>query len=154
MKRIRITKEFGFEMAHALMHHDGPCRHIHGHSYKLSVTIAGSVLSDRSSPKQGMVMDFGDLKQIVNEYIVKRLDHALVLNEVDAGFELNVQHVYFGRLVTVPYQPTCENLLLDFAQILQEKLPQKVLLHHLLLRETPSSYSEWYAEDNEIPGSI
>jgi 6-pyruvoyltetrahydropterin/6-carboxytetrahydropterin synthase len=149
MKRIRITKEFGFEMAHALKHHKGPCRNIHGHSYRLSVTVLGSIVMDRQSSSQGMVMDFGDLKEIVNEKIINWMDHALVLNEEDAPGELKTQAAMFGKLVTVDYQPTCENLLLDFAMKLHEGLPKNVKLMHMMLRETPSSYSEWYAEDNE-----
>ena len=77
---IRITKEFKFEMAHALKGYDGLCRNIHGHSYELLVTISGYPISDSNSPKLGMVMDFGDLKQIVRSTIVDVYDHALVLN--------------------------------------------------------------------------
>ena len=65
MARIRITKEFKFETAHALMGYDGLCKHIHGHSYELLVTVIGHPIEDESNPKLGMVMDFGDLKKIV-----------------------------------------------------------------------------------------
>jgi 6-pyruvoyltetrahydropterin/6-carboxytetrahydropterin synthase len=149
MKRIRITREFAFEMAHALMHHDGLCRHIHGHSYKLSVTVLGTPLTDTGSPKQGMVMDFGDLKQLVQEHIIERFDHALVLNETDAGNALKPEGTLFENILLVPYQPTCEQLLLGMVQTLHQHLPNKVKLVHLLLRETPASYAEWKAEDNE-----
>ena len=76
---IRVTKEFRFEMAHALAGHDGPCRNIHGHSYLLSVTLTGTPVNDPASPKNGMVMDFSDLKKIVDSAIVRPFDHALVL---------------------------------------------------------------------------
>ncbi|PKP22124.1 MAG: 6-carboxytetrahydropterin synthase QueD, partial [Bacteroidetes bacterium HGW-Bacteroidetes-22] len=78
---IRITKIFKFETAHALAGYDGLCKHIHGHSYELQVTIKGEPISDPSSPKMGMVMDFGDLKRLVRQLIVDRYDHALVLGE-------------------------------------------------------------------------
>ena len=149
MKRIRITKEFGFEMAHALRFHNGPCRNIHGHSYHLTVTVLGSLVSKEGDSSQGMVMDFGDLKKIVSTEIIQWLDHALVLNENDAAEALKGQSLFFGKLITVAYQPTCENLLFDFACKLRNALPDQVELKHLMLRETPSSYSEWYAEDNE-----
>ena len=77
---IRITKEFKFEMAHALKGYDGPCRNIHGHSYELLVTISGYPITDTKSPKLGMVMDFGNLKKIVRTAIIDIYDHALVLN--------------------------------------------------------------------------
>jgi 6-pyruvoyltetrahydropterin/6-carboxytetrahydropterin synthase len=154
MKRIRVTKEFSFEMAHALVHHDGACKNIHGHSYQLSVTVLGSPIDDQESPKQGMVMDFSELKEMVLENIIHWLDHTLVLNKDDAAGLIKGQHPFFGKLITVPYQPTCENLLLDFADKLHTCLPEKVKLMHMQLRETPTSYSEWFAEDNKYPGSV
>jgi len=66
----RITKQFTFETGHALYGYDGKCRNIHGHSYKLSVTVIGKPISDSSNVKYGMVIDFGDLKKIVNKEIV------------------------------------------------------------------------------------
>ena len=76
---IRLTKEFTFEAAHALEGYDGLCREIHGHSYRLFVTVKGTPCADESNPKFGMVMDFGELKRIVNEQILSRLDHAFVM---------------------------------------------------------------------------
>ena len=78
---IRLTKIFNFEMAHALYGYDGPCKNIHGHSDKLSVTIIGIPIKDSKSPKIGMVADFSDIKKVVGETIIQLLDHALVLNE-------------------------------------------------------------------------
>ena len=79
MAVIRLTKEFSFEAAHALDGYDGPCREIHGHSYRLFVTVKGTPAEDASNPKCGMVLDFGVLKRIVSEEIVSHFDHALVL---------------------------------------------------------------------------
>ena len=112
MAVIRLTKEFSFEAAHALDGYDGPCREIHGHSYRLFVTVKGSPLQDPENPKYGMVMDFGVLKRIVNEEIVSRFDHALVLKRPEPGSEFfRVLSARFGNVVTVDYQPTCENML-------------------------------------------
>ena len=85
MAVIRLTKEFSFEAAHALDGYDGPCREIHGHSYRLFVTVAGRPVADPGNPKYGMVMDFGVLKRIVNEQIVSRFDHAFVLRDSERG---------------------------------------------------------------------
>jgi 6-pyruvoyltetrahydropterin/6-carboxytetrahydropterin synthase len=74
MARIRITKEFRFEAAHALHNYDGLCRNIHGHSYILKVTVIGETITDSNSPKLGMVMDFGDLKDIVKQSICKSVN--------------------------------------------------------------------------------
>ncbi len=144
MNVIRITKEFTFEMAHALGGYDGKCKEIHGHSYFLSVTIKGSPISAEVNPKAGMVMDFGDLKKIVNEEIIKKFDHVLVLHDKDERF-----HGLAGAatLLATPYQPTCENLLIDFVSRLKKYFTGDIQLFSLMLRETPTSYAEWYAED-------
>jgi 6-pyruvoyltetrahydropterin/6-carboxytetrahydropterin synthase len=148
LQTIRLTKEFKFEMAHALKGYDGLCRNIHGHSYELLVTITGIPISDTSSSKLGMIMDFGDLKKIVRKNIIDEFDHALVLNRESANeFKPDVE--MFGRTILVDYQPTSENMLIDFVARLKNQLPSNVKLHHLLLRETVTSYAEWFAEDNE-----
>ena len=148
MAKIRITKEFKFETAHALMGYDGLCKHIHGHSYELLVTVIGYPIEDESNPKLGMVMDFGDLKKIVKEEVVDKMDHCLILNENGAKAEaLKKSDEMFQRVVTVPYQPTSEMMLVDFAERIKPRLPDHIKLHHMLLRETVTSYAEWFAED-------
>jgi len=145
---IRITKEFKFEMAHALKDYDGLCRNIHGHSYELKVTIAGRPIADKKSPKLGMVMDFGDLKKIVRDQIVDRYDHALVLyNKMPASL-IDELKKNFERIILKDYNPTSELMIQDFAQLIKEKLPENLKLKYVLLRETVTSYAEWFAEDN------
>lgn len=144
--KIRISKEFSFEMAHALDGYDGLCRNIHGHSYKLTVTLAGEPISDIASPKFGMVMDFGDLKKIVQQAIVNRFDHAFVVRKGTVGHFDNDE--LFSRLLEVDFQPTSENLLAYIASVLMPALPANVYLHSLCLRETGTSYAEWFAADN------
>ena len=149
MAKIRLTKEFSFESAHALDGYDGLCREIHGHSYRLFVTIVGEPSREENNPKLGMVMDFGDLKRIVNSEIVDRLDHSFVLRDSESSNELKeILGAKFKNVVLVNYQPTCENMLADFAERLQRALPATVKLHSLRLHETATSYAEWYAEDN------
>jgi 6-pyruvoyltetrahydropterin/6-carboxytetrahydropterin synthase len=146
---IRITKEFKFEMAHALKGYDGLCRNIHGHSYELLVTVAGYPVSDVNNPKLGMVMDFGDLKKIVKETIVDKFDHALVINKDTEPEYIEQLKKHNERLILVDYQPTSELMLTDFVHRIKAKLPSDIKLKYLLLRETVTSYAEWYAEDNE-----
>lgn len=147
MATIRITKMYDFEMAHVLKDYDGPCRNIHGHSYKLYVTVIGSPLEDSGSPKKGMVMDFKDLKAIVKRFIVDRFDHALVINSETDPVMVESMKRHMEKLIIVDYQPTSENLVNDFAGIIQSHLPDHVQLHNLRLWETATSYSEWFAED-------
>ena len=149
MARIRITKEFTFETGHALYGHDGKCKNIHGHSYKLSVTVLGNPVLDSNDPKFGMIMDFSDLKKIVKEEIVDRFDHATIFNKNTPHIELANNLKSLGHnVVLVDYQPTSEMLVTDFADKIKNRLPKNIKLFSLKLRETASCYAEWYANDN------
>lgn len=132
---LTLTRQFRFEMAHQLPNYIGPCANLHGHSYRLDVTISGEPA--QSGPTEGMVMDFHALKQIVEEAIIAPLDHALMLRR---NSQIADQlKGYTGRLVLVDYQPTCENMLLDFANRLRPLLPPGVTLDELTLAETQNS---------------
>lgn len=150
MKKIRITKAFTFETGHALYGYDGKCRNVHGHSYKLFVTVIGTPIDDSNHVKFGMVIDFGDLKTIVKEEIVDVFDHATVFNKNTPHVELAKELSDRGHSVLlVDYQPTSEMLVIDFAKKIQKRLPERIKLFSLRLQETDSSYAEWFAEDNE-----
>ena len=148
MSTIRLTKEFRFEAAHALRGYDGPCKSIHGHSYKLTVTVSGTPIQDPDSPKKGMVMDFGDLKEIIKKNIIDSFDHSLILNK-DYNLE-DVKKIkdVFCNIVWVDYQPTSENMLIDFSKRIESLLPEGVRLFSLQLRETANSFAEWFSDDN------
>jgi 6-pyruvoyltetrahydropterin/6-carboxytetrahydropterin synthase len=148
MAHIRITKRFGFEMAHALAHYDGLCRNIHGHSYHLDVTVKGAVLHDENSSKNGMVMDFGELKQLVMDTVISKIDHALLLNRDSDTALIKTLQQHFDKVLLVDYQPTTENMLADFARQIAAQLPPHVTLERLRMSETDSSYAEWYSCDN------
>ncbi len=150
MSKIRITKQFSFETGHALYGYDGKCKNVHGHSYKLSVTVIGKPITDSSNVKFGMVIDFSDLKKIVKEEIVDLFDHATVFNQNTPHIELANELKNRGHhVILVEYQPTSENMVIDFAQKINSRLPQDITLHSLKLQETDTSFAEWYAYDNE-----
>ncbi len=146
MTRIRITKEFSFEMAHALRNYDGPCRNIHGHSYKLFVTIIGKPKHDDADPKNGMLMDFGALKKLVTKEIVDKYDHSVVIYKNDE--RLSEMQQLFENIIVEDHQPTCENLVSDIASIINKQLPENLSVFSIKLYETATSYAEWYASDN------
>jgi 6-pyruvoyltetrahydropterin/6-carboxytetrahydropterin synthase len=148
MAIIHVTKEFRFEMAHALHNYDGKCRYIHGHSYLLKITVKGQPICAEDNPKLGMVIDFNDLKTIVTDNILERFDHALVLNsKAQLAAELKRE---YQKVEIVNYQPTCENIILHFVEILKPLLPKNVILHSLMLSETATTCAEWFAAENEI----
>jgi 6-pyruvoyltetrahydropterin/6-carboxytetrahydropterin synthase len=150
MSKIRITKQFDFETGHALYGYDGKCRNVHGHSYKLSVTVIGQPIDDPNHVKHGMVIDFSDLKKIVKKEIVDPFDHATVFNRNTPHIELANELKNRGHhVILVDYQPTSEMMILDFAERIRAKLPVGVTLHSLKLQETGTSHATWYAEDQE-----
>ncbi|MBO5811133.1 MAG: 6-carboxytetrahydropterin synthase [Bacteroidales bacterium] len=143
---IHLTKIFRFEAAHALMGYDGRCRNIHGHSYEMRVTVKGMPIMDDSSPKNGMVMDFGDLKRIVNEEIIDHYDHAFIINHnMPQEFVDEVKRNY-ERIIVLPYQPTTELMLIDFSKKIKSRLPEGIQLVKIFLKETEGSYAEWIEE--------
>lgn len=148
MAKIRVTKSFTFEMAHALWNYDGPCRNIHGHSYQLYVTVIGDTNLDPGNPKLGMVMDFTDLKKIVKDSVVDVFDHSVVISSRASQPEIQRVEQMFDKFYIVDYQPTCENLVCDMASRIKSMLPGNILLFSLRLVETATSYAEWFASDN------
>lgn len=146
--KIRVTKEFDFEMAHALWNYDGACKNIHGHSYRLFVTLAGTPIADSRNPKFGMVLDFKDLKEMVRGPVVDFLDHSLVVYREADGEVLSTVRTMYEKVHVFDFQPTCENLVLFIVETIEKMLPPGLDLHAVKLYETATSFAEWYAEDN------
>jgi len=117
---VSITKVFTFDSAHSLPNYPGHCKNIHGHTYKLEVTVRGEI-----NPVTGMVIDFYDLKSIVREYAVSKLDHCYI-NDI------------------LPCIPTAENIAIWICRSIQTKVP---MLYKVKLWETPTSAVEVYAAD-------
>ena len=142
-KTVKVTKIFTFEMAHALWGYDGECRNIHGHSYKLHVTLVGSPLQQPGHPKDGMVIDFKQLKTLIKKIIISPYDHALLLSEQTPDDIIASLKEVYQKIIRTSFQPTCENLVLKFAQEIQHALPEDLVLSRLKLYETATSYAEW-----------
>jgi 6-pyruvoyltetrahydropterin/6-carboxytetrahydropterin synthase len=111
--------------------------------------VIGKPITDASNVKFGMVIDFTDLKKIVKEEIVDQFDHATVFNKntphVELAKELQARD---HHVILVDYQPTSENMVVDFANRIKSRLPQGINLHSLKLQETETSFAEWYQSDN------
>jgi 6-pyruvoyltetrahydropterin/6-carboxytetrahydropterin synthase len=150
MVKIRITKSFTFEMAHALWNYDGPCKNIHGHSYKLFVTVIGQVSDDTDSTKLGMVIDFSDLKKLVETHIIDVYDHSVVISTRASSLDIQRVEQMFEKFYIVDFQPTSENLVADMAKKISTVLPANTQLFSLKLIETETSFAEWFAVDNPM----
>lgn len=120
---LTVTKIFEFEACHQLPNYEGACHNLHGHSYKLEVTVGGNINYDSPNPKIGMIIDFKDLKKIVKEVAVDKYDHSY-LND------------FFSN-------PTAEIMVGRIATNIMEKLPENVYLVSCKLWETSTSYAEF-----------
>jgi len=147
MAKIRVTKIFEFDTAHALHNYDGLCSNIHGHTYKLHVTVIGEPVSDVNSPKYGMVVDFGVLKNKIKENLIDKFDHSLIVSKHDSENFTSGKPI-FRRIHIVDFQPTAENIVAHFADIIKPLLPEGTELFSLRLYETSTSFAEWFASDN------
>lgn len=143
---IRITKSATFEMAHALDASMGKCANIHGHSYKLWITI-GRVIGDNKN----VVMDFRELKELISSTIIDKYDHSFVLfkNKKNEEIKRRFASLEIQNIILLPFQPTTENLLVHFVSCFQESLPSHITLEKLRLQETKNSYAEWDYRDQK-----
>ena len=149
MDKIRITKKFTFEAGHALYGYDGKCKNVHGHSYKLYVTVIGRPIKEKDNVKYGMVIDFSDLKSIVKKEVIGNFDHSIIFNQNTPHIELAKTLKSQGhKVLLVNYQPTSEGMIIDIANKINNALPENIKLHSLKLQETDTSFSEWFAADN------
>ncbi len=144
--KIRVTKEFDFEAAHALDGYVGKCQDIHGHNYHLKLTFLGEPVKDKRLSTSGMVIDFGEIKDFLNQKIKPLFDHRLILRNDSRFLGLEKKN---ERIRYVDYQPTTENMLLEIVEIVSDGFEKNnnAVLCSAFLRETPSSYVEWHKED-------
>ena len=138
---LSLTKIFQFEMAHAIHGYTGACKNIHGHSYELQVTVSSDQPVKGYIPGTGFVIDFKELKQLVNSSIIQQFDHKLVLSSkfLKQNPDLRLQE----NLVIWEGEPSAENILLYIHEMLTQQLPVTVKLVKLKLYETKDSYAEW-----------
>ena len=138
---LRLTKIFYFETAHAIHNYQGKCKNIHGHSYRLEVTVATDASGDDYIPAPGFVIDFKDLKKIVQSTIVDQFDHKLILSKDYLQANTGVEKQ--DSLVIWDVEPTAENILIYIKKHVDKELPENTNLVCLKLYETESSYAEW-----------
>jgi 6-pyruvoyltetrahydropterin/6-carboxytetrahydropterin synthase len=117
---------------------------VHGHSYELHVTVQQQHHEDEYLPAPGFVIDFKDLKCIVNFSVIDRFDHCIILSE--AYLEVHPFLRQLPNLEIWEVEPTAENILLYIKNKLSQQLPTEVQLHELKLYETADSYAEWSAQ--------
>ena len=150
MAILRLTRVFSFDMAHVLLNYHGKCKNIHGHTYRLEVTVKGVPCNDDASPRKGMLIDFSDFKKLIQDKIITVWDHALMIHQDSDPVLLCALKNNYEKIIIVPFQPTTENMICELASTIKEILPTHLQLFSLRLYETEKSYAEWYASENTI----
>lgn len=140
---LLLTKIFHFEMAHAIDGYNGVCKNIHGHSYELHVTVGSDEEEQEFIPAPGFILDFKELKQIVNKSVIDTFDHKLVLSNNYIAKHSHVRDQ--ENLVLWEAEPTAENLLLYMQRVIRKDLPSIMKLTELKLYETKNSFATWVA---------
>lgn len=141
---MKVTKEVTFDSAHMLSNYRGKCRNLHGHTYKLQVTLEGDISSEGNS--KGMVMDFNELKQYIDS-ITNTYDHAIIFSDVDNRGEAEdaLYHwaeKYNMNFIVVPGKCTSESIAKYIAQSMFELVDTQGLKVSVKLWETPTSFVE------------
>jgi 6-pyruvoyltetrahydropterin/6-carboxytetrahydropterin synthase len=139
---VKVCKIFTFDAAHQLVNHKGKCAHLHGHTYRLEVVLKGPLKGPDTPSDEGFVIDFGDMKTIIKETVVDRLDHAFLACGNEPALEVLRQTN--SRVAMLGFRTTAENLCIWICRTLRDAgLP----VCSVKLWETPNSWAEVMAED-------
>lgn len=143
---MTIARSFEWDMGHRVTNHDSLCRNPHGHRYRMIVEINGPLNDKANSPKQGMIMDFGSLKQLIDKRIISKLDHAFLYWYKDKVMRDFAKANKNLRMNGVDFVPTVELIVQDLAssilRLLKREMPE-VKLVSVKLFETPNSWALW-----------
>ena len=143
---ISITRRLEFDSGHRIPNHDGQCRHLHGHRYAIEVTLTGEVADHPGKADDGMVLDFGDIKRLTNQYVVDLWDHAFLVAKEDEGLVAFLASLPNHKTVVMEHVPTVENLANASFTILQPVFNKafggRLELSALRLYETPNCWAD------------
>lgn len=146
MRKLIVTKEYKWDMSHMLSDHKGLCAGVHGHTYTMEVSVSkvgGGTISE--GPSEGMVIDFKDLKNVVNTHIVDPLDHAFMGWEKGNVKEQKVIETLVDcemKVELVPYRTTAENMCINVFDTLKDLLyPLGINLERVSIWEGPKSFA-------------
>lgn len=140
---MKVTKEVTFDSAHLLSNYLGKCRNLHGHTYKLQVTLEGKLNKDGN--EQDMVMDFNTMKSLIDT-VLNSFDHAIIFSDechrgkAEAAL-LAWAEEYDMNYVVVNGKSTSENIATYIKQMFTDLIPESYTVF-IKLWETPTSFAE------------
>ena len=143
---IDITRRLEFDAGHRIPNHGGQCCHMHGHRYVIEVTLRGAVVEHQGYSDDGMVLDFGDIKRLTNQYVVEPWDHAFLVAREDEALVAFLASLPHHKTVIMEHVPTVENLANTAFAILQPVFNKafggRLELSAVRLYETPNCWAD------------
>ncbi len=141
-----ISSKLEFDAGHRIPSHNSQCRHLHGHRYAVEITLSGDIITDEGIAKQGMVMDYSEVKQIAKDALVDKWDHAFLVYSGDVQVLQFLQSIEDHKTVVLDTPPTAENLALIAFNILdnayQDNYGNHLRLEQVRLFETPNCWAD------------
>ncbi|MHA1829438.1 MAG: 6-pyruvoyl trahydropterin synthase family protein [Candidatus Heimdallarchaeaceae archaeon] len=140
---MKIVKEIQWDMGHRITNHDSVCRNLHGHRYKAEICVEGKLVNTKGSSREGMVIDFGDVKKIAMKHIHDVLDHGFMVWKKDKLLVNFFKKNEGLKHIIVPFVPTSENIaawiFLTLDKHLKDRFKTDLKLYSIKLWETPTS---------------
>jgi 6-pyruvoyltetrahydropterin/6-carboxytetrahydropterin synthase len=143
---VIITRRIEFDSGHRIPDHRSKCRHLHGHRYALEVTVRGDVTRMDGDPRNGMVVDFSEVKTLMQQYIVDQWDHAFLVYAHDTKVIDFLNSMPEHRTVVLDVVPTAENLARKAFELLEphinELCDKALILENVRIFETPNCWAD------------
>lgn len=150
---MRIVKEIQWDMGHRVMNHRSQCRNLHGHRYKAEICIEGEIVSKERVSDEGMVIDFGDIKELATIYILKALDHGFMVWAKDKVLIKFFNENPAQKHIVTQFVPTAENIAVWIFGRLDKRLKDKyktgLRVDSIKIWETPTSSAICTRQDYE-----
>lgn len=149
-----ISKYIEIDTAHRVPNHKSKCKNLHGHRYRIEVAVNDKVITEPGASDEGMVIDFGDLKEIMMEVIDKKLDHTGIFstNDPDINLLMQIEKQQLGRggkpMVWVDFIPTAENIAsYIYKEMKSALLGRGIQIEAVQVDETPTSVAIFTRND-------
>lgn len=143
---MRITRRLEFDAGHRIPDHLSRCRHLHGHRYAIEITLSGTILRGGRTPREGMVMDFADVKSLAWNHLVERWDHAFLVWREDVELLELLARLPGHKTVVLDVVPTAENLaevaFAVFDKVYRDTYGNRLRLERVRLYETPNCWAD------------
>ncbi len=147
-----IERKMHFHMGHRIPNHKSKCRNLHGHTYVMEVGVDDKIITEEGSSDEGMVIDFGDLREIMTKHVYDIFDHGFMVYRKDP---LNKEFmesplIQQTKLIVVDFIPTAENIAQYVYKILERELTlRKIKIKYVRIWETPYANALYTREEHE-----